>query len=130
MTLFVENVSDLTPYLAYLFPVLVARGVPTGSLYDPALELFVHDSDEHEAYKRCVALSVFLCYPARNALELRATLSYPKYDILHVTLNEQEQEPRLSRGVPKVLPARLNGSTCPWWRSSLSALPLTSHYSV
>ncbi|CAM9309283.1 unnamed protein product, partial [Hapterophycus canaliculatus] len=52
ITLFVGNVSDLTPYLAYLFPVLVARGVPAGSLYDPALELFVYDNDEHEAYKR------------------------------------------------------------------------------
>ncbi|CAM9489910.1 unnamed protein product, partial [Scytosiphon promiscuus] len=52
VTLFVGNVSDLTPHLAYLFPVLVARGVPMGSLYDPALQLFVHDNDEHEAYKR------------------------------------------------------------------------------
>ena len=49
---FVENVSDLTPHLAYLFPVLMARGVPMGSMYDPELELFVHDEKEHEAYKR------------------------------------------------------------------------------
>lgn len=54
VTLFVEHVADLTPHLAYLFPILMARGVPTGSLYDPELELFVHDNDEHEAYKRCV----------------------------------------------------------------------------
>lgn len=53
VSLFVEHVSDLTPHLAYLFPVLMARGVPAGSLYDPVLELFVHDNSEHEAYKRC-----------------------------------------------------------------------------
>ena len=52
VTLFVENVSDLTPHLAYLFPVLMARGVPLGSMYDPELELFVYDNTEHEAYKR------------------------------------------------------------------------------
>ncbi|CAM9154418.1 unnamed protein product, partial [Pylaiella littoralis] len=52
VTLFVEHVPDLTPYLAYLYPVLMARGVPMGSLYDPGLEIFVHDSDEHDAYKR------------------------------------------------------------------------------
>lgn len=52
VTLFVEHVADLTPHLAYLFPVLMARGVPTGSLFDPALELFVHDADEHAAFKR------------------------------------------------------------------------------
>lgn len=48
----VEHVADLTPYLAYLFPVIMARGVPSGSSYDPNLQLFVHDLDEHEAYKR------------------------------------------------------------------------------
>lgn len=53
VALLVEQVPDLTPHLAYLFPVLMARGVPAGSLYDPGLELFVHDLDEHEAYKRC-----------------------------------------------------------------------------
>eukprot|EP00903_Cladosiphon_okamuranus_P014433 g13393.t1 len=52
VTLFVEHVSDLTPHLAYLFPILMARGVPAGSLYDPSLELFVHDNEQHEAYKR------------------------------------------------------------------------------
>ena len=52
VTLFVEHVPDLTPHLAYLFPILMARGVPAGSLYDPSLELFVHDNDENEAYKR------------------------------------------------------------------------------
>eukprot|EP00752_Nemacystus_decipiens_P006102 g5507.t1 len=51
-TLFVEHVSDLTPHLAYLFPILMARVVPAGSLYDPSLRLFVHNNDEHEAYKR------------------------------------------------------------------------------
>ncbi|CBN78894.1 conserved unknown protein [Ectocarpus siliculosus] len=52
VALFMEHVPDLTPHLAYLFPVLMARAVPAGSLYDPSLELFVHDNDEHEAYKR------------------------------------------------------------------------------
>lgn len=54
VTLFVKHVADLTPHLAYLFPVLMARGVPAGSRYDPDLELFVHDSNDHDAYKRCV----------------------------------------------------------------------------
>lgn len=52
-----EHVPDLTPHLAYLFPVVMARGVSAGSLYDPELQLFVHDSDDHEAYKRCVTRS-------------------------------------------------------------------------
>lgn len=58
-TIFVEHVSDLTPHLAYLFPVLMARGASAGSLYDPALELFVHNNEEHEAYKRCVACDAY-----------------------------------------------------------------------
>lgn len=52
VTTCVEHVADLTPYLVYLFPVIIARGVPPGYFYDPSLELFVHDIDEHEAYKR------------------------------------------------------------------------------
>lgn len=62
VTLFVEHVPDLTPYLAYLYPVLMARGVPMGSLYDPGLEIFVHDSDEHDAYKRYVLTSGICSY--------------------------------------------------------------------
>lgn len=51
-TSFVEHVPDLTPYLAYLFPVLMAQAVPRGSLYDPDIQLFVFDISAHEAYKR------------------------------------------------------------------------------
>lgn len=73
VTLFVEHVSDLTPYLAYLFPVLMARGVPMGSLYDPGLELFVHDNDEHDAYKRCVARGMcpYFMFSSRYVVEGR-----------------------------------------------------------
>lgn len=53
VTLFVDHVPDLTPHLAHLFPVVMARGVPVGSLYDAELQLFIHDTEEHDAYKRC-----------------------------------------------------------------------------
>lgn len=54
VTLFLDHVPDLTPHLAYLLPVVMARGVPAGSLYDPELQFFVHDAEDHAAYKRWV----------------------------------------------------------------------------
>lgn len=45
---------DLTPHLAYLFPIVMARGVPPGSLYDAEVQLFIHDIEAHDAYKRYV----------------------------------------------------------------------------
>ncbi|KAG5177053.1 hypothetical protein JKP88DRAFT_333726 [Tribonema minus] len=65
-----RGAADLTPHLAYLFPALAARGVPPGAAFDAEAKrergrlltggrrrcaVFVHDADEHEAYRRGVA---------------------------------------------------------------------------
>ncbi|CAM9656506.1 unnamed protein product [Phaeothamnion confervicola] len=50
--LLVGHTADLTPHLAYLLPATTARGVAAGAAYDTELQLFVHDAEDHEAYRR------------------------------------------------------------------------------
>jgi hypothetical protein len=47
----IERVSDITPTLPYLLPALMQR-VPGGLAHDEDTQLFVHDIEEHEAYRR------------------------------------------------------------------------------
>lgn len=46
---------DVARHLGYLFPALLVRGVPGGAAYDAESNLFVHDPEEHAAYRRGVA---------------------------------------------------------------------------
>ncbi|CAM9789668.1 unnamed protein product, partial [Discosporangium mesarthrocarpum] len=52
VTLFVQHVTDLTPHLAYFFPVLMSRAVPASASFDPEMQLFIINKNEHEEYKR------------------------------------------------------------------------------
>eukprot|EP00968_Pinguiococcus_pyrenoidosus_P012548 scaffold1102_cov256-Pinguiococcus_pyrenoidosus.AAC.43 len=48
---FLANVRDLTEHLGYFFPALCFYLRPEEA-YDPELQVFVHDIDQHEAFKR------------------------------------------------------------------------------
>ncbi|GMH56157.1 hypothetical protein TrRE_jg12906, partial [Triparma retinervis] len=47
------NVLDLTKHVSYLLPALLSRYPPT--YFDQELNVFIHDLDAHEGYKRGVA---------------------------------------------------------------------------
>lgn len=77
--LFARYVPDLTPHLAYLMPVIVARGVAEGMMYDPEHQLFVHDVEGHDAFKRCVSrMSSTRCSCSRSSRGSRACTSLAK----------------------------------------------------
>ena len=55
-TFFLRHVKNLTAPLPYLFAALVRR-LSEAHKYDPEMNVFIFDSDAHEAYKRGRATS-------------------------------------------------------------------------
>ena len=49
----IQNVLDLTKHVSYLLPALLSRYPPT--FFDQELNVFIHDLEAHEGYKRGVA---------------------------------------------------------------------------